>query len=1680
MRVILRTLLITSLVFAGLAIPVKGQELTSYKKFYKIVSQTQQNITISFEFDRVDVRDIEAASANTKIFEIPGLSFNYVNDRPLLPVMSLPLTLPEGNISTTITIEKSENFPGLFPVEFVDRPNNPDADRPQSFQRDRAIAAELKSYRTLYPEQIYEVDEMGLFREYRLSALRVYPLQVSASGVTFYKKFTVTISYGNVTLPSKAMPPGESRILKNFIVNKEQLNLVSSQAPLNPGVPVPAAPLFSNAGFDSRVKIIVEEKGIYQITGRDLENAGIITANIDPTTFRLTNKGKDVAFFLTGEQDNSFDPDDYFEFWGERHEKTFLDEYPDQYADPFSDENVYWLEWGGSGGLRMVQENGSLITSQPGQYNPSFYYSSTVHVEENRQFERLGEGSLEQLSYTRDLWFFDSGIKAIGKKQYRFQLLYPDVSSFRPVYVTAMFSGKSFASHNAMVWLNNGFVGSSDPNWYSQDTTRISNRNNSSLRTADLFHGENVLEVQLPSIQGSETDIVLLNWFDITYDRLYKAHKNEIEFRRPAFIPYPTTDLFQFDIDNFRRSDIEIYKIGISKIVNYRIEAAVVNDTTIYQVSFQDNVPTDDVKYIAITVDKKKKPLRIEKDNPFDPQIPERLLKDPANAAEYIIITHNRFYDNAKVLQDYRRGQGVAIELVDVQDIYDEFNYGIKSPIAIRDFLRYAFFNWNRNPRLKYVLLLGDANYNYKSKSATSPDFVPTFFYQTEEFGAAATDFPFALISGNDEIPDLFVGRIPVNTNNEVNSAIEKIIEYETSTPANAWRNQALFISGNDASTYELSSSNPAFRTQNSRMIESILPRNISAKRLNTIKDPNLPFDPNFGSRSDLRDHFEDGLFFINFMGHGGGGVWADVKLMDLPDVDNLNNKGMYPFVTSMTCFTGAFENPSSLGLAQKLVLVPEKGAIGVFASSGLGYLHNDYAILWNLGQFMFDRSVTIGEIVTLGTILYWSKGATYGFINGNTAFTPGYYQVRHEMVYQYNLIGDPYVKLQFSEENITVTPGNVTPQQGDVIDVTIGSNLFAADGYLELVDYKFDIVDRLPLFGVSQTTTMSLTIPQDFPEGTGLIRVFLSDGSQEGSGDVAIGVNHAVLTSIEFEPPDPRVDDTVYVNLRVQDVHAIRRVYLFRETNPDTIFAVRSQSDSLLYTARMKPTFQLQTVPFEVYVENSVGNTSVFRNLHYVVTDIRPDISPIPGSIRFAGTKKTQLKVGIANVAGAGSDDLIKVNAYFANGLRDFMVGNFFTSGQATLSSSDSTTLTVDFPLSLNRPEYDIYVKVQVDPSEDVQDFNPGNDYTNQKLPSTIFTVTPAGSDTIVVNSAYRVYFPPGCVSDSSAVRVELQEFPKPQDQTGLAPVSLINPSIYHALRVDLLNPGAALNSPFNLQVILNPALIDTNQYYFEDITLYEKISETQPWISTLFSGNSTTKSIVAYPEKNALYAPFVSLDGNAPRIELTVDGRPLQQSGLVSANPALYLIVQDESGINLQKDKISINLDGNIIPENKILIPDSVQQNNVLGITVNPDLTIGKHKLDVSVQDVNGNSSLKEFELVVSNDFDIIVYGNYPNPFQDQTIFAYFVNLNDDLEEFEIRIYTVSGRLIRRIDSDINNGINDPDGGARRKGYNELIWDGRDESGNEVANGLYFAVVKGSYEGETKEKILKVARLR
>ena len=119
-------------------------------------------------------------------------------------------------------------------------------------------------------------------------------------------------------------------------------------------------------------------------------------------------------------------------------------------------------------------------------------------------------------------------------------------------------------------------------------------------------------------------------------------------------------------------------------------------------------------------------------------------LFDTANDADYILITHRDVGwdingDPLAWLQDLvalRQDQGLRVAIIDIEDIYDEFSYGIKSPQALKDFLSYAYSNW-RAPAPQYVLLVGDSTYDPKDHwlEGDTTAYLPTYLIFTDYKG---------------------------------------------------------------------------------------------------------------------------------------------------------------------------------------------------------------------------------------------------------------------------------------------------------------------------------------------------------------------------------------------------------------------------------------------------------------------------------------------------------------------------------------------------------------------------------------------------------------------------------------------------------------------------------------------------------------------------------------------------------------------------------------------------------------------------------------------------------------------------------------------------------------------------------------------------------------------------------
>ncbi|MEZ4765827.1 MAG: hypothetical protein R3C26_22390 [Calditrichia bacterium] len=174
-------------------------------------------------------------------------------------------------------------------------------------------------------------------------------------------------------------------------------------------------------------------------------------------------------------------------------------------------------------------------------------------------------------------------------------------------------------------------------------------------------------------------------------------------------------------------------------------------------------------------------------------------------------------------------------------------------------------------------------------------------------------------------------------------------------------------------------------------------------------------------------------------------------------------------------------------------MLTPDKGAIAAIASSGFIAQRLFDALAQSDLHFRSKSSRWRNRYI--GENSLFDNGGEYNF-NGDVLATQGFGTVKHEMVYQYNLIGDPYVKLQYATEDLPIELNSNTPLPGETLEVSIKHYVKQCQTAAGLVMQAGpDVADRVPLFGVSQSTTVLLPIDADFSERNRLVRAYLSDG---------------------------------------------------------------------------------------------------------------------------------------------------------------------------------------------------------------------------------------------------------------------------------------------------------------------------------------------------------------------------------------------------------------------------------------------------------------------------------------------------------------------------------------------------------------------------------------------------------
>jgi hypothetical protein len=422
-----------------------------------------------------------------------------------------------------------------------------------------------------------------------------------------------------------------------------------------------------------------------------------------------------------------------------------------------------------------------------------------------------------------------------------------------------------------------------------------------------------------------------------------------------------------------------------------------------------------------------------------------------------------------------RRGWRYAF--VEVQAIYDQFSGGLKSPAGIKRFIEYAYLNWDA----RAVMLLGEAGEDARELTGTGgPDLVPRqlhrqIFTTNEVLGSdkwyvtfeVDDNYPDSLDRG----PDMMIGRLSAGTPAELTALVAKVLAYEQPTTGDDWRRTVLWIAddafsnsvvlGGGESNYCLNPVEPGFE-QSQRYLESLTdslhvdlaPEGFYLRSYtDTFHAPSgcadLQQTQQFVGNtvvSQLMSRLNQGALVVSIQSHANWNVLCHESLMTDTEARALTNAGRPFLFFGIGCHVSDFlrvgegQGGQQRSLGQIMLHLPTGGAIATYGSNGFEYLRQNSKLMEKIGEAMFTRGRTTSPILDDPWSLdsQWTLAEILG--QGEHDVFPTASQLERQMVAQYNLLGDPLLRLDAAPPRLTVLRDGVPLAGDEQISLPAGS----------------------------------------------------------------------------------------------------------------------------------------------------------------------------------------------------------------------------------------------------------------------------------------------------------------------------------------------------------------------------------------------------------------------------------------------------------------------------------------------------------------------------------------------------------------------------------------------------------------------------------------------------------------
>ena len=1764
-------------------------ELFSQYKIEKI-DQSSQKINFDLTLSEVNHKLVKTQSGGNEV-DFTGYLDESKPGTPCLPDKIIFIALPSISkitiSSLILSSEKINGFPCLNPL--VQRKT----DSTLIYQKVTRFASSVTQ------NTFNDAEVVGYLwiRNYYCAAIRINQYRYN------YTNYIEQINKIHLAI-NVAQPFAQARIIS---VKNNSFDETISRLILNYN----SSPQFekSRANFKSDpltawidysktyIKIGVNHDGIYRITPSDLSNYGVNYEAIDPNTFKILSKAKEIPIYVHLNLPNTFSSGDYIEFFGFRnmggdYKKVNAFNTPyNEYLDRYSDTTVYWLSWDGIAGKRID----TLSLAAGSVKDTVFSYTEITHHEDNTWFDY----SVADIARREDPEWIENetwvgGQQTVGTSKLSFTVsdIVPGKSADAYYKVQDFASDINQNSHKIGLTLNSNSTvfGVESINKYEQKVIHAN------FPVSVLNNGSNILNaISYPTLASLNS--IEYDWYEVDYPRYLKAINDSLEFQindtlknQPAVIK----------VTNLSGQPHSLYKIsgGLKKIFNFTFNKNIITFTdTVYPGS----------KYYLVLTSKIEKPHFYYKKNFVD-------LGANTNQADYILITHPILLNEANKYAGFiNQNYNVSTKIINVNDIYDEYNYGFFSPVPIKYFLQTAFNNWIA-PKPSYVFLVGDANFDYYGNTVKYFGTPPVINY-VPSFGVPVSDTWFVIWDSTGlNIPQMCIGRLPVSTVADFDNYLQRHKSYLAS-PFDDWNKRYLFFSGGDASNpFELT----LLKSVNDQLINTIIkpyPIGGICNHFYKTVTPSTNFGPY--TNDQITAKLDSGGVILSYIGHSGTQIW-DNGIYDPQQVSN--NRGRFTFVTDFGCSTGKFAEPDIKSFAELFVAGSHANAIGFVGNSSLGFTSTTTTFPQLFYTRLFSKNNTsVGEAYLNAKIdllqFYGSTGVCRIFTLCNTLFI------------------DPIIKLKvpvkpnlYIDQNGIKINSNTVESSTDSIKVSVkyfnygiadsGKFKIKVISYFNDQDvYETKIIKNIPLYSDSISLYLNIKnqvgshkISVILDSDNNIDEIYKTDNTAALQYNVvSVDIRSLFIDNIDninntiinfINPTNTTIADSMFVQTDVTQAFSspVTRTYPFglfyskidlSPLSANVRYWLRvklknsaanySRPLSFYYSPQIQNALLLNdSLSFSNGIMNSVqfgkdglvvGNltkkivvtSAGYYDGGYATTTVNGNdylslghldgthIAAFDNNLNFLYEKRFNYwddpvnfesnfltymdSVSTNNIVvfsdcggGGGSGFTAKINSAIKNFGSKYIESVGFRYSWAMIGRKGAKPGTV--PEVWSKP---FAGAVSIDSTFTFQSsagtytsplFGPVSSWKSLDLATknnanSLINIYPIVTNTNRIDTLSVLPIINNSANLSSLSKYSFLKFlVKINKGTGLLPPSLSSLQINYnslpelgtnfqvvsvakdtvvqgdkiILSFSVYNVGQATAS--NFRVTIDAVYPDNSKEKVYDTTIdslgagqNKKFIYSYSTISIIgkIQFNITIdpdNKITELYKDNNLYsiAAYVKTNNTSATMKVTFDGNDIVNGDYISLKPNIIIELNDQSYVPITDTTlIRLYLNGRRIyfaNNPNVLIPTYSNSNPKLVVNYKPTLSSGSYSLKIWTKSITGSAAdsvVLNRKFQVDSELKLLEVYNYPNPFSKETYFTF--KLTQVPDELKIRIFTVAGRLIKEF-SFVPAEL--------RCDFNRLLWNGRDQDGDLIANGVYLYKIITSKNGENTSVTQKMAIIR